>query len=99
MNWSGFMKSTASRNRPSHIMLTTLSRSLVVVSLLFSAAALAKPRMPLPPFPPPAPVLYSESFDEAYTVWMTNAEVIRVWQLQSQLILAWLRCSASITRK
>jgi hypothetical protein len=75
MNWSGFMKSTASRNRPSHIMLTTLSRSLVVVSLLFSAAALAKPRMPLPPFPPPAPVLYSESFDEAYTVWITNAEV------------------------
>jgi hypothetical protein len=76
MNWSGYLKSSASRNRLSHDILTMSSRLLVVAGFLcFGADAHAKPRMPLPPFPPPAPVLYSESFDEAYTVWMTNAEV------------------------
>ena len=68
------MKIQPHGKRLSRNIFATSFRELVVAGLLcFGAVALAKPRMPLPPFPPPAPVLYSESFDEAYTVSMTNA--------------------------
>ena len=55
----------------------TLFKAFLVAGLLISSqsGALAKPRRPLPPIPPTGPVLFSESFDEAYTVGATNAQV------------------------
>ena len=55
---------------------TILMRTFVVAGLLaFGPGGFANPRRPLPPIPPTGPVLYSESFDEAYTVGATNAQV------------------------